>query len=123
MKFLVDMNLSPRWCDVLRGEGWDAVHWFEVGMTTAPDSELMAWALRENRIVLTHDLDFGAMLAATRSAGPSVAQVRTQDVRPEVLSGTLIPLLRQFETKLTAGALLVVDEGRSRVRVLPLSKE
>lgn len=123
MRFLVDMNLSPRWCEVLRAEGWDAVHWSEVGIATAPDSDLMEWAFREGRIVLTHDLDFGAMLAATQSAGPSVAQVRTQDVRPEALSETLIPLLRQFEAELKAGVLLIVDAGRSRVRVLPLSKD
>lgn len=82
MRFLIDMNLSPRWCGILQAEGWNSVHWSQVGLVSAPDSEVMKWALAEQRIVLTHDLDHGAMLAATGATGPSVVQVRTQDVRP-----------------------------------------
>lgn len=121
MKFLIDMNLSPRWCAVLQAEGWDSVHWSQVGIASAPDHELMRWALDRQRIVLTHDLDYGAMLAATRASGPSVVQVRTQDVRPQTLAPLLIPILRQYENELVAGALLIADEFKSRVRLLPLS--
>ena len=120
MKFLVDMNLSPRWCGVLRAEDWDSLHWSEVGNATAPDHEIMGWALRDQRVVLTHDLDFGAMLAATGAFGPSVVQVRTQDVRSTTLASLLIPVLRRYESELIAGALLVVDQARSRVRLLPI---
>jgi predicted nuclease of predicted toxin-antitoxin system len=122
MKFLIDMNLSPRWCSVLRAEGWDSVHWSDVGSVSAADHEIMLWALNDGRVVLTHDLDFGAMLASTQASGPSVAQVRTQDVRPQKLAPILIPVLHQYESELDAGALLVVDEARSRVRLLPLRK-
>jgi len=76
MKFLIDMNLSPRWCGILQAEGWDSVHWSQVGNASAPDHEVMRWALDEQRIVLTHDLDYGAMLAATQATAPSVVQVR-----------------------------------------------
>lgn len=122
MKFLIDMNLSPRWCGVLQAEGWDSVHWSQVGIASAPDHEVMQWALGQQRRVLTHDLDYGAMLAATRASGPSVVQVRTQDVRPQTLAPLLIPILWQYENELVAGALLIADEGKSRVRLLPLSK-
>lgn len=71
--------------------------------------------------MLTHDLDFGEMLAATQATGPSVVQVRTQDVRPQTLAPMLIALLRQYEQDLDAGALLIVDEAKSRVRLLPLT--
>ena len=120
MKFLVDMNLSPRWVPILRAEGWDSVHWSDAGLPTAQDRFIMQRALDEQRVVLTHDLDFGAMLAATGARGPSVVAVRIQDVRPQSISPLLIPLLHQFETALEAGALLVVDGSRSRVRLLPL---
>jgi predicted nuclease of predicted toxin-antitoxin system len=120
MRFLIDMNLSPRWCGILQAEGWDTVHWSQVGLASAPDHELMQWAVGDQRVVLTHDLDFGAMLAATKATGPSVVQVRTQDVRPDCLAPLLIPILRLFESELEAGVLLIVDEAKSRVRVLPL---
>ena len=120
---LVDMNLSPRWCSILQAEGWDAVHWSSIGMASTSDHEIMQQALQDRRIVLTHDLDYGAMLAATQAAGPSVVQVRTQDVRPQSLAPLLIPLLRKFENELDSGALVIVDEAHSRVRLLPLQKK
>lgn len=123
MKFLVDMNLSPRWCPVLQAEGWDTVHWSQIGSPSANDSEIMESALSERRIVLTHDLDFGAVLAATKATGKSVVQVRTQDVRPEALSTVLIPLLYQYSNELETGALLVIDDPKSRIRLLPLSRK
>jgi predicted nuclease of predicted toxin-antitoxin system len=121
MKFLIDMNLSPRWSGILQAEGWDSVHWSQVGIASAPDHEVMQWALGEQRVVLTHDLDYGAMLAATKASGPSVVQVRTQDVRPEALAPQLIPTMRQYESELDAGTLLIVDEAKSRARLLPLA--
>ena len=122
MKFLIDMNLSPRWAEFLKAEGWDSVHWSDVGRPDATDHELMEWARDAGRIVLTHDLDFGAMLAATQATSPSVAQIRAQDVRPESLAPLLITVLRKYENELAEGALLVADHARSRVRILPLNK-
>ncbi|OYW17233.1 MAG: hypothetical protein B7Z55_12960, partial [Planctomycetales bacterium 12-60-4] len=69
MRFLVDMNLSPKWCAILQAEGWDSVHWSDLGTVSAPDHDIMQRALDEERVVLTHDLDFGAMLAATQAKG------------------------------------------------------
>jgi predicted nuclease of predicted toxin-antitoxin system len=31
MRFLVDMNLSPRWVDLLAAAGYEAAHWNDVG--------------------------------------------------------------------------------------------
>ena len=120
MKFLIDMNLSPRWCSIFQAEGWDSVHWSAVGIASAPDPEIMQWALADGRAVFTNDLDFGTLLALTRAAGPSVVQVRTQDVRCESLSPRLIPVLHKYQSELERGTLLVIDEAKSRVRLLPL---
>jgi predicted nuclease of predicted toxin-antitoxin system len=66
MRFLVDMNLSPAWVPFLRDAGLEAVHWSEVGAANVSDRELMDWADAHDHIVLTNDLDFSAILAATR---------------------------------------------------------
>lgn len=121
MKFLIDMNLSPRWCATLQAEGWDSVHWAEIGNVSAPDHEIMRWARGEQRVVLTHDLGFAAVLAATQATGPSVVQVRAQDVRLQSLAPLLIPVLREYENELEIGALVIVDVAKSRVRLLPLA--
>jgi predicted nuclease of predicted toxin-antitoxin system len=83
------MNLSPQWVDVFRRLGDDAVHWSTVGDPRAEDTEIMDWARNNGSVVFTHDLDFGALLAATQADGPSVIQVRAQDVTPRHLGDLL----------------------------------
>ena len=122
MRLVIDMNLSPRWERTLTEAGHDAVHWSLVGDPRASDAELMSWASRERRVVLTHDLDFGAILAATGAAGPSVLQVRTQDTLPDHLSPLVLAALRQYQDYLETGALVVLDESSVRARVLPLHR-
>lgn len=120
MKILIDMNLSPRWLQVFAAQGWEAIHWSTVGDPTATDANIMAWAREGGYVVFTHDLDFGALLAATHLEGPSVIQVRTDDLFPEVLGDLVVRALRQFEPELLEGALITIDESRSRARILPI---
>ncbi len=119
MKLLIDMNLSPGWIDVFEQQGWEVVHWSTVGNPCAPDKVIMDWARGNGYVVFTHDLDFGTLLATTRAQGPSVIQVRTQDIMPQSLGARLVKILRQYESLLESGALITVDEIRSRVHILP----
>jgi predicted nuclease of predicted toxin-antitoxin system len=120
VRILVDMNLSVEWVPLLEQAGWPAVHWSAVGDPRADDATIMAWALAHEYTVLTHDLDFGAALALTHAGGPSVIQVRGQRVLPEHIGPVLLAALKRYETELSAGALVVVEQARRRVRVLPL---
>ena len=120
MKFLVDMNLSPRWISFLTEAGFEAVHWSDVGSIVATDTEIMAHAESAGFVVLTHDLDFGAILAAGGRTGPSVVQVRADDVRPQAIGRVVLTALRQVERDLARGALVTIDPRRTRIRVLPL---
>jgi predicted nuclease of predicted toxin-antitoxin system len=122
MNILIDMNLSPQLCGVLKTRGFQCVHWSEVGNPKADDTILMQWALRNEYVVLTHDLDFGAILAATKADAPSVVQIRTQDVLSSDMKTRLLEILLKYEAELSAGALIIVDENKSRVRILPLSR-
>ena len=67
MKLLVDMNLSPRWIDLLTEAGFEAAHWSAVGAANASDTEIVGYASAHDYVVLTHDLDFSAILAATHT--------------------------------------------------------
>ena len=123
MKILVDMNLSPEWVEVFARHGLSAAHWSTIGDPRAEDPVLMQWARENDYVVFTHDLDFGSLLALTQAENPSAIQVRTQDVSPHHLEAMVIDALRKYESLLEAGALIVLDEGKSRVRILPLSKQ
>jgi predicted nuclease of predicted toxin-antitoxin system len=120
MKLLLDMNLSPAWIPVLEAQGWKATHWYSVGPVDAPDALIMRWAKEHGYCVVTNDLDFSAILAATRAEGPSVIQIRGQDLSPETLGPILVDVLRDHESALSLGAILTVDVRNARVRRLPL---
>ena len=120
MKVLIDMNLSPSWVQALEDRGFQALHWSSVGDGGAPDAVVLGWAKENGYIVFTNDLDFGAILAMTRAAAPSVIQVRTQDLSPVHLIDLVVRGLRQHEAALECGALITIDEQRLRARVLPL---
>jgi predicted nuclease of predicted toxin-antitoxin system len=120
VRLVIDMNLSVEWVAALAQAGWFAVHWSNVGDPRAPDSAIMDWARANDHVVFTHDLDFGTALALTHAAGPSVLQVRGQNILPEDMGATVIAALRQHDAALSAGALVVVEHRKSRVRVLPL---
>ena len=120
MKILIDMNLSPGWVPVFKRKGWEAVHWSNVGDPKAKDIVLMDWARLHGYIVFTHDLDFGAILAVTHAEGPSVFQVRTQDVTTIHLEKIVINTMSLYQNHFERGVLIVLDEDKMRVRILPL---
>lgn len=120
MKIVVDMNLSPEWVPALEEAGHAAIHWSQVGATNAPDREILVWAKSHHQIVFTHDLDFGAILAATDADAPSVIQIRTQDPTPQHYGPLVASILSRYTEQMQAGALLTIDERRARVRYLPL---
>jgi predicted nuclease of predicted toxin-antitoxin system len=120
MKILIDMNLSPEWVQTFADAGINSVHWSTVGDPRAADRTIMAYALANDYIVFTHDLDFGILLAITQADAPSVIQVRIQNILPIAIGELIISALRQFQLQLETGALITVDSSRSRARILPI---
>jgi predicted nuclease of predicted toxin-antitoxin system len=102
MKFLIGMNLSPLWAPFLARHGYEAIHWSAIGEISAPDTEILQYVVERGYVVLTHDLDFGALLAAGKLRQPSVIQVRCQDVLPSAI------------------VLVTIDPARHRIRLLPI---
>lgn len=120
MILVVDMNLSPGWVDRLESAGHTAVHWSSVGSPTASDAEIMAWAAGRDAVVLTHDLDFSAILAATAGRKPSVVQIRADHLAPGAIGDLVLTALSQLSEELAVGALVPVEPHRTRLTVLPL---
>jgi predicted nuclease of predicted toxin-antitoxin system len=120
IRLLVDMNLSPEWIAEFARHEYDSIHWSSVGDPQLDDASIMAWARKNQYVVFTHDLDFGTILALTHAAGPSVVQVRGPDALPESISRFVVAALRQHEEALGAGAIVVADRRKARVRILPL---
>lgn len=121
MRLLIDMNLAPRWVAWLVEAGHDGAHWSALGDSRATDVEIIEFARQNGYTILTQDLDFGAILAASRGNKPSVVLIRSDDTSPEVVGATVAAALRDLREAVEAGALISVDAARARVRLLPLT--
>lgn len=121
MRFLVDNNLSPVLADLLTQAGHDAVHVRTYDMRSAPDTEVMERARHEDRVVLSADTDFGALLAQQRATSPSfiLLRVRTGRRTPSIAM-LVLANIEPVRDDLDAGAVVVIDDERVRVRRLPL---
>lgn len=120
MRILIDMNLSPKWVLALEQSGFVARHWSAIGRAYASDTEIMAYAKDHDFIVLTNDLDFGSILAATGGISPSVVQLRTDDCRVESIGKLVINSISQVQDDLVAGALVTIDTAKMRLTSLPI---
>jgi predicted nuclease of predicted toxin-antitoxin system len=104
----------------LRTAGHDATHLEELGLRTLPDVDIFRMAREQSRIVLTFDLDFTDIAAATNALFPSVIVFRLRFGRSARVMERFLAVLSSATAALEKGALVVVDESRIRIRALPL---
>jgi predicted nuclease of predicted toxin-antitoxin system len=122
MNILLDMNISPEWKSAFMESGFVCRHWSEIGSVSAKDVEIFTWAAQNKFVVFTNDLDFGAILAATNAAFPSVIQLRSNRFFPDDVKhvALLTGYLKMYQQPLNKGALVTIDVHRAKVRILPL---
>jgi hypothetical protein len=120
VNFLVDMPLPPALAHWLVTQGHDAVHAKEVGLAEAPDTAIMATAAREQRTVVTADLDFPRLLALTAAVEPSLVLFRSGDWNEAQVVARMADVLAVLGPAGIDSALFVVDRERIRRRALPI---
>jgi predicted nuclease of predicted toxin-antitoxin system len=121
VKFLADMGISPKTVSFLNSLAHDAVHLQDQGLHRAFDSFILEKALNENRILLTHDLDFAELLALSGGKAPSVIIFRLRNMHPDRVNISLKMIIDKHADALEKGAIISVDEGLIRVRYLPIN--
>jgi predicted nuclease of predicted toxin-antitoxin system len=114
------MGISPKTVSFLQQLGHQAVHLHQEGLDRLSDAEILHKARCEGSILLTHDLDFGDLLAASKAALPTVVIFRLRNMRPEQVNQYLTGIIANYSADLKQGAIVTVSEGGIRMRTLPL---
>lgn len=122
MKFLADAGISPRTVEFLRAAGHDAVHVRELAMQRAPDSAILEHCRRDERVLLTFDLDFGDLLALGALTKPSALIFRMSDETAPAVNARVGAVIAERTAELESGALILVEDTRYRVRALPIAR-
>lgn len=120
MKLLLDQGLPRSAGELLRAASIDAVHVGDNGYATATDAAILQHAAIEMRIVVTLDADFHTLLALSGATTPSVIRIRVENLRAEATASLIQAVTMQCAHDLAQGAVVTVQEGRLRLRRLPL---
>ena len=120
IRFLADMNISPRTIEALRQQGWDIVRVSQVMPVDALDSELLDFARKDGRVIVTQDLDFSTLLVLGGHDDPSLITLRLAVSDPEAITRVLLQSLSRIEKAITEGSAVTIEDAAIRIRRLPI---
>jgi predicted nuclease of predicted toxin-antitoxin system len=118
VKVLLDQNVFFEIAQCLRDAGVDARHARELGLSRAPDTEILRFAAQNDWVIVTHDDDYHMLLAVGVETRPSVVRLRV--VLPlDEMAATILRTLRTFHEALLVGAAVSVTARGARMHRLP----
>lgn len=120
MQFLADMNISPKTVEVLQSLGWDIVRVSSLISFDASDQEILQLSRKQNRVLVTQDLDFSALLALGGHSRPSVITLRLSVADPETVTQKLLKAIPTLEDDLSSGCIVTLQDRAIRIRRLPI---
>lgn len=123
MKFLLNMNISRELGGRLAAEGHTCRHAGEIGMAQASDTTIMEEARKNQEVIITHDLDYGHLLAFSGEQSPSVIIIRLHNTHPNNLFVQIMNTWSEIENPLLTGAIVVLEDAAFRIRRLPITRE
>lgn len=121
LEFIADMNISPLTVDELRKKGWDIVRVSEIMSVKTKDIEILIFAKKNNKVLISQDLDFSMLLAVGGYQKPSVINLRLNNATPNFITTRIIEIVYEMVKELQEGIVVSVDETSARFRNLPIS--
>jgi len=120
ISILLDQGLPRSTASLLRDEGWDVLHTGDIGLSRSTDGQILEYARREERVIITLDSDFHAILAVSNASTPSVIRIRLEGFRGTDLALLIKRIWPKIEPQVKKGAMVTVTESGIRIRNIPL---
>jgi predicted nuclease of predicted toxin-antitoxin system len=120
IRFLANMNISPKTVAALQQYGWEIVRVSDILPVNATDEEILELARRQDRVMVTQDLDFSALLALGGYDRPSLITLRLSTSDPEMVTRRLLKVLPRIEQSLRQGCAVTIEDVVVRIRQLPI---
>ena len=122
MKLLIDNALSPIIDEGLRQAGYDTLHVRSINMQSSTDEEIFNFSEEYDRVIISADTDFGALLAVRKKVKPSFVLIRKYTgTRPDQILELLLTILPKLKDDLEKGSIITVNDEKIRIRYLPIS--
>jgi predicted nuclease of predicted toxin-antitoxin system len=118
--FLADMNISPQTVSELREKSIKIVRVSEIMDVRTSDDRILNYALENNKILITYDLDFSTLMAIKGFDRPSIINLRLDNAKPHLVTIRLIEVIEEMKKEILEGVIISVDEISIRYRKLPI---
>ena len=116
MRLLADENCRRTLVEALRAAGHDVL-WISEVARGADDDEIIEASIREQRVVITQDKDFGELAIRADRPLPGIVLLRFAAGDDRTMTEKLLRLLTAFEKEID-GRLVVLTERGQRLRRL-----
>ncbi len=120
MNFLLDMPVSVQLLTILRAFGHDDFHAHQRGLDRTPDTLLLEIARKEDRVIITADLDYPRLLALSGASGPGIILFRGGNYSDQEMCDLLTRVLQEVTPTALPTTICVVDKKRIRITSLPI---
>ena len=120
---LLDQGLPRSTVTLLNNEGWDIFHTGDIGLSRSSDTEILEYARKEGRTIITLDSDFHTILALTNASEPSVIRIRLGGLKGADLAFLIKKVWPKIETHIKTGAMVSVNDSGIRIRNIPLFRK
>ncbi|MEZ4685295.1 MAG: DUF5615 family PIN-like protein [Bacteroidia bacterium] len=120
MKFLLDENLPRFFAESLVTLGIEAIHVSEVGLLGVKDELIISYAIENQFVIITFDLDFTRIVALSQRKKPSVISLRYEIMTKGIFLDAMSLIFPEREGVLNEGSLITISNDQLRIRMLPI---
>lgn len=121
MRFLLNMNIPREVGRRLAAGGHECRHAGDIGLARSSDPAILETAQASDEVILTHDLDYGHLLAFSGQAAPSVIILRLRNTHPSNIVARIARVWPEIEGPLDGGAIVTLEDALCRIRTLPIA--